>query len=1810
VEVITGDRQLMACLIKTFGLLAAAAIALCGSPAGATDSPAPLPLQVVGAGAPDFPSQDVRVATDGATSGVLRVRFENLSQATRPAPRTWPAVFMIAGATGKQPNVTITRGHYYYVENGRITAETSVIPSTVDGPAPPQWFRITAAGRFRNHQVYGLSLTREVAATRNLGTAGYWMLDWADTEIDLGPPPTTAASTTDSFDPMVSPNLLNPQIDGAYLLPPEKPERWEPQREWAARVNTALAHGPVLKLSVYEPGVYGLDAATLHLPPSADDPSAWRLFHGGQEVPLVTDGLTSPSAALFSVPDFDVELKGADVYWLLINGGTDADTTPPLRIKPVATETVSEAMTSATSVRNIKTLVRSQEREQYNNRVRAAEGISRWIWKSMGDGEVGEFDVALPATYSADAATSVQLRAYFSILNPINGAPEMELIANGISMGLVGVQGTQGKVEFSIPSDAVTSGSNAFGLRLRYPASAVQHSEISIHRLDLTYGSPAASPIDGQTVFTVDGLTTEPASFAVAAPSPGAPQPLMFIEGRDDEVVLSPRLENDGMLRFSDPGGARQSYRLVRPDQPLLPHVELAQPFNLFTEANFHGDYLAVAHRSLMDRLKPLLDYRASLGHTVAAVDVDTVFDHFSYGLRDPAGLKDFFAYAFATWPASVLQKVLLVGEASDYKADPAAMPRGGQADMVPVFGNARVDTPHGDHWYALAAGTDGFVDLAVGRISVATPDELTSTIEKIIAYEKNPDPEWAMAAKFVMDDNEEFPRVVDNVIARAATPYLQAVRFKQSDYPYEPNTKVSARRRSRTATSALLEAWNEGVGTMTFFGHGGPNLWTHERLFHVAVELPHLQNSLRLPLLTCASCDNAWLDYPVPPVTVSMGELFLKNPNGGAIGIFAPVAGASPFEHQTLVSHMMDAIYRRNVRVQGDITVHAKNFYLAETMSTSLPEQFVLVGDPGTRLIIPPIHGGLSIEPTSVPANKSITTTASLDTGSSETFTAVLAIRSLESGDDLTSQQVLFEEGKLFTHVAVHLPVGEYAAVVRSLDRTPPLLVASRLSAAVPLPAIDTATTTPMMLNGEDPDDYTTVTIKVFNPTNVAMNNIRITAKAPADVESTTSPRVLFDTHADLAPLESLNAEFPWNSTMGDDLWVRAASGDNSLRTTTTLAPVILADSLTTPPVQLPPSAMRWTPEVVSSADTPTINFRLFNTTTGTLNNLRTSLWEKGSMLTEEGTVSGIPPLGWRDGTLALRAPLAEGRHDFELFIRPRDEDTSPSQRAANVGTSHTVVLNVLAGPDLMFQPDSVRVTGSQGRLTAQSTVYIHAQLHNAGRVEARSVALQLLGDDPKTGKEMQTINDTNQTIIASIAPDETVPVTFRWENARTAGGQPNLWLTINRTGSVRETSTENNAIAVPPFDLNAITNYTISSFNVTPLVGREGTSATLHVSAMSSGSFADGPVELETGFQNPLDGESRKVRHKFPLMEPNTPADFNTTLALHARMPVAFANINASRELEELDGGDNTTQTALQVVRALDKVPRVGNRYDFTTILGECTVTNMQMLPGGVLRPDDRFSHVAGYMPFDPDWVVDYPLAPEPAEEPTKDQRWTILPYLLAAQREERTTPILLQLPLPVGHEADIPLTLLGVTQFSPNYQGGRIGAMDVAVGAEISDEDTSASAFRRVDVPAGVNVESDQFIPLATDTWATTSVAVALRQPPTVGVRLAAFQYRLAAGVIESPLWEVPERDHGRTALLSAVGDFPSETKVLVAWRTGKWQGDHDIEWSAWSALQPNEAETEPLDDLLQWKLVAIPAPGNAVMPVISKVELTIK
>ncbi len=153
--------------------------------------------------------------------------------------------------------------------------------------------------------------------------------------------------------------------------------------------------------------------------------------------------------------------------------------------------------------------------------------------------------------------------------------------------------------------------------------------------------------------------------------------------------------------------------------------------------------------------------------------------------------------------------------------------------------------------------------------------------------------------------------------------------------------------------TRELIRRFDEGRLLVIYWGHGGPNLWSHERLFHLS-DLRQLRPTSHIPFVACASCDNAWLDYPIPPVHFSMGELLVKQPNGGAIGVFAPVSGATPYEHQTLMTRLVEGLFRRNVRRLGEATLYAKNQYYGQTFAASIPQQYVLVGDPAVKLKLP----------------------------------------------------------------------------------------------------------------------------------------------------------------------------------------------------------------------------------------------------------------------------------------------------------------------------------------------------------------------------------------------------------------------------------------------------------------------------------------------------------------------------------------------------------------------------------------------------------------------------------------------------------------------------------------------------------------------------------------------------------------------------------------------------------------------------------------------------------------------------------------
>jgi hypothetical protein len=77
--------------------------------------------------------------------------------------------------------------------------------------------------------------------------------------------------------------------------------------------------------------------------------------------------------------------------------------------------------------------------------------------------------------------------------------------------------------------------------------------------------------------------------------------------------------------------------------------VERSVPSRLNSSTN-SADYVIIAYHDFIPAVQPLVKLRQSQGMAVSVVDVDSVFNEFSYGIHDPQAIKDFLRYAQTHW--------------------------------------------------------------------------------------------------------------------------------------------------------------------------------------------------------------------------------------------------------------------------------------------------------------------------------------------------------------------------------------------------------------------------------------------------------------------------------------------------------------------------------------------------------------------------------------------------------------------------------------------------------------------------------------------------------------------------------------------------------------------------------------------------------------------------------------------------------------------------------------------------------------------------------------------------------------------------------------------------------------------------------------------------------------------------------------------------------------------------------------------------------------------------------------------------------
>jgi hypothetical protein len=414
-----------------------------------------------------------------------------------------------------------------------------------------------------------------------------------------------------------------------------------------------------------------------------------------------------------------------------------------------------------------------------------------------------------------------------------------------------------------------------------------------------------------------------------------------------------------------DPGPAY----LVAGEGFLKPAWIVADARATLPDAEVEAEYVMIAHRTLLKAVAPLAEFHRARGLTVSVVDVDDVYDAFNHGIESPEAIRAFIDHAYHRWNEHKLRFVLLVGDASwdvhnerpndRYYADwtyrrgeSGGFVKNGSTpyreqvtrrNLVPTW---EVETDEGlaasDNAFVTVNGVDWYPDLAIGRLPVVRPAEVTAIVDKVVAYaERSEVGPWRRNVLLIANEDRGLQAVSDSIDRGLGAEGFEARKVYPS--PDEPDNAANQ--------ASILEAFGEGQVLVHFLGHGGRYIWRtgppdyrkNHDLFTLE-DVERLPPTSKLPLILSMTCYSAPFDHPTAD---SIGEGFLRLPERGAIGVLAASWRNDP---TGTFSHFLMKELTVPGSTIGEAIMRAKQGLLRRVDV----ETYNLLGDPALELAIP----------------------------------------------------------------------------------------------------------------------------------------------------------------------------------------------------------------------------------------------------------------------------------------------------------------------------------------------------------------------------------------------------------------------------------------------------------------------------------------------------------------------------------------------------------------------------------------------------------------------------------------------------------------------------------------------------------------------------------------------------------------------------------------------------------------------------------------------------------------------------------------
>jgi hypothetical protein len=659
----------------------------------------------------------------------------------------------------------------------------------------------------------------------------------------------------------------------------------------------------------------------------------WQVYLQGVELPMIV-GANADYIEFFGKGLDSVE---SDIRTYYLISGVSAG-------RRIQSQTVRRPITSVQSRKYNQTFVR-QDKKNYFNQVLNGQADNWWgdvVIQNASNNPTNLNFVLSGIDRTAGTRKMTISFQGFSITPHV-----IQLTLNG--QVVTTVQGA-GRVpfnkEFEVPVDLLLDGNNVLAMRATGGTLPTAGDIVILNKVTIDFPRDYVATNNKLEFYTdnyknskVSGFTT-PNVRVFDVTYENTPRLLTNLEVVETNGTWGPVMPaNRERLLYAVGDGVYGAAMSVTPNNPEV----LQQPSHA-------GSMVLIAHPSLLAEAQTWANYRAGQGVVTKVVNVNDIFDEFSYGVSSSFAIEDFLLYAKNNWqtPPSY---VMLFGDAH---YDTRNYFGTGYWNQVPSRLVDTLYTETGSDEALTDFNNDGLAEIPIGRAAARTPAGVTALFNKTVAWEAALNAnslDRGVLFAFDWPDGYNFEAMSDRVMSKlpASVPKTRVAHSifntQTNTWQADPNAQANiiAGINEVDGGTAQVPGPNAGQYLVNYTGHGTASAWRAASFFS-SDQAPQLTNANYPSVMVALTCLNGYFMSNAE----TFAEVMTRTSNGGAVAIWASTGLTTPDVQEIMANRFYTKLGEGSIPRIGDLIADAKAQVPA---GADVRLSWALLGDPMLKI-------------------------------------------------------------------------------------------------------------------------------------------------------------------------------------------------------------------------------------------------------------------------------------------------------------------------------------------------------------------------------------------------------------------------------------------------------------------------------------------------------------------------------------------------------------------------------------------------------------------------------------------------------------------------------------------------------------------------------------------------------------------------------------------------------------------------------------------------------------------------------------------